>query len=102
ELKVVQQLEELAFVFLRDQAIKTDPDYATVFRDIGIDVDELPAEEAGKRIRSHLIWKSLTEGLDRWAGIRHEIAALENFKGDGYRKKQRLFQVARAADAHEL
>ncbi len=103
ELTILQRLEELASQPSRDQPQKSDSAYSQVFLDIGINVDELPVEEAGKRIRSHLTWKRLTEALDRWAGERQEIAANHFFKkGEDLRSKQRLLQVARAADSDDL
>ena len=61
----------------------------------------MPVEEAGRRIRSRFTWKGLTEALDRWAGLRHEIAALEKSDTAADHKK-RLLQVARAADSDDL
>ncbi len=102
ELEVLQRLEDLGFRFSRDQSVETDIAYVKVFRDLGIDVEELPVEEAGKRIRSHVTWQHLTEALDRWAGIRHEMQFLQNARPDATLRKQRLLQVARAADADDL
>jgi eukaryotic-like serine/threonine-protein kinase len=102
ELTIVQRLDELSFFIDRDQSRKTDAAYSQVLLDIGIDVDEMPVEEAGKRIRSRLTWERLTEALDRWAGTRQEIAAAQNFQGTGIPSKVRLLQVARAADSDDL
>jgi eukaryotic-like serine/threonine-protein kinase len=102
ELTILQRLEDLGFLPFRKQSRKTDAAYSQVFFDIGINIDEMPVEEAGRRIRSCLTWKRLTEALDRWGGVRHEMIFVENPSPDAHRHKQRLLQVARAADADEL
>jgi tetratricopeptide (TPR) repeat protein len=82
---------------------RADAAYARVFLDIDIDIDGLPAEEAGRRIRSHLVWRRLTEALDAWGYVRHEIGAFdEPAAPEAARKRQQVFQVARAADPDEL
>jgi len=106
ELTVLERLEELGFGFSRDESREIDAAYSQVFLDIGINVDELPVEEAGKRIRSRLTWERLTESLDRWAGIRQEMMFLMNVsaeaKAEAGRRKMRLLQVARAVDSDDL
>ncbi len=109
ELAILERLEELAFSFSRDELLETDAAYSRVFLDIGINVDEMPVEDAGKRIRAYATWRRLTEALDRWTGIRHEVLILQgkmSVDADVIERaklrKLRLLQVARAADGDEL
>ncbi len=106
ELAILQRLEGLEESALlaseRKQFLPTDAAYARVFRDIGIDIDALPPEEAGRRIRTHVTWKRLTEVLDGWALLRHDIAFNKPPPPDAWPRKLRLLQVARAADPDEL
>ncbi|HEY2252121.1 MAG TPA: serine/threonine-protein kinase, partial [Planctomycetaceae bacterium] len=102
ELEVVQRLDDLQFSFARDQSVETDAAYSRVFRGLGIDVDELPVAEAGKRIRSHITWQRLTEALDRWVAIRHEFMFGELVRDKDGLGKKRLLQVARAADSDDF
>jgi serine/threonine protein kinase/Tfp pilus assembly protein PilF len=104
ELAILQRLEDLdprpAGSAPRRLA---DAAYARVFLDIDIDIDGLPAKEAGRRIRSHLVWRRLTEALDAWGYVRHEIGAFDQRTApEAGRKRQQVFQVARAADPDEL
>ena len=103
-MTILQRLEELGFIYSREQSRQTDAAYSQVFLDIGINIDAMPVEEAGRRIRSHLTWKRLAEALDSWAGVRHEMQFIENrfINGDAPRRKRRVLQVARAADADDL
>jgi serine/threonine protein kinase/tetratricopeptide (TPR) repeat protein len=103
ELAILQRLEDLALVpSERSRWLQTDAAYARVFRDIGIDIDALPPEEAGRRIRTHLTWKWLTEALDEWAWVRHEIIFPKPPAPEAGLSKKHLLQVARAADPDEL
>jgi tetratricopeptide (TPR) repeat protein len=108
ELKIIERLEALALRLVPDSR-ETDAAYSKVFHDIDINIDELPVEEAGRRIRSRLSWERLTEALDRWALVRHQVAWDEKpiivpgrEPALGFVRKQRLLQVARAADPDEL
>jgi eukaryotic-like serine/threonine-protein kinase len=113
ELTILERLDELAFRNSLDEVRETDAAYSRVFLDIGINVDEMPVEDAGKQIRAYATWRRLTEALDRWTGVRHDLAHLQRrtsvdavvgadvFKRAKLRK-QRLLQVARAADGDEL
>src|SRR5262249_471000 len=75
ELGIVSRLEDLALLpYEPSVLLETDAAYAGAFLDIGIDVDGLPAEDAGRRIRTHFTWKRLAEALDEWANLRHDIA----------------------------
>jgi serine/threonine protein kinase/Flp pilus assembly protein TadD len=103
ELAILQRLEDIALLpYERSLFLQTDAAYARVFRDIGIDIDALPAEEAGRRIRTHVTWKRLTEALDGWALLRHDLAFNKPPPPDAWPRKLRLLQVARAADPDEL
>jgi serine/threonine-protein kinase len=48
--------------------------YAAAFRDYGIDVPSLPAEEASARLRGRRIIKELAAALDFWAMARHKAS----------------------------
>ena len=103
ELTILQRLEDIALLPNElEQWLQIDAAYVLAFRDIGIDIDALPAEEAGRRIRTHLTWKRLTEALDEWAFVRHDIAFNHLRPPEAARPKEHLFQIARAADADEL
>jgi tetratricopeptide (TPR) repeat protein len=103
ELAILQRLDDLALLpFERSKLLQRDADYARIYRDIGIDIDAVPADEAGRRIRTHVTWKRLTEALDEWASLRHDIAFNKPPPPDAWLRKLRLFQVARAADPDEL
>ena len=74
----------------------TDAAYADAFRDAGLDLAALPADEAAKRIRSRppAVATALASAVDDWAGIRRD------------RRKDRagaasLVGLARAADPDE-
>src|SRR5262249_17933076 len=66
--------------------------YTHAFREFGIDVNRLPAEEAAKLIRARTIQAELVAALDDWAFVRRilEKPAATAWKG--------LLAVARAAD----
>jgi serine/threonine protein kinase/tetratricopeptide (TPR) repeat protein len=49
---------------------KTDRDYATAFREYGIDVDSLTVDDAADQIRQRAICLHLAVGLDAWAEAR--------------------------------
>lgn len=114
ELDVVRRLDDLVFLFSREQSVEADAAYGRIFGELGIDVDELSVEEAGQRIRSHVTWQRLTEALDQWSVTRTEQAWLEKSRADSSEsdanevfelrmvRKRRLLQVAQAADADDL
>jgi serine/threonine protein kinase/Tfp pilus assembly protein PilF len=104
ELGILQRLEDLGLRLSEaSQLPEIDAAYAQVFLDIGIDINADPVGEAGRRIRSHLTWQRLTEALDDWANVRHDIAAsLKHMSEDAVRRKQRLLRVARAVDTDEF
>ena len=115
ELTILVRLEELGLLPQNDHQIrKTDTAYSKIFFDMGINIDEMPVEEAGRRIRACLTWKHLAESLDRWAGIRHQIYWFDNpnMTTSGgiakipperfFDKKTRLLRIARAADSDDL
>src|SRR5262249_53982819 len=49
-----------------------DVAYGLAFRSYGIDVDALPVEEAGDRIRERAIGMHLATALDNWASARRD------------------------------
>jgi serine/threonine protein kinase/Tfp pilus assembly protein PilF len=76
--------------------ILADQDYARTFRAFGIDVDVLPSDTAGERIRQRSVAVELAAALDDWSSMvqRKEPA-------DEARAK-RLLALARAADPDPL
>jgi hypothetical protein len=70
-----------------------DPEYASAFREYGIDVEALAPEEAAALVRGSAIREHLTAGLDFWA------SALGQNRGSGDQEKRgRLLAVAQQAD----
>ena len=49
---------------------RADREYATAFRDYGIDVDRLPPADAGARIAAAPIAAEMVDALDQWAFVR--------------------------------
>ena len=94
ELESAAKLEEILIESnapaIRDQAYA---EYARVFRASGIDVEELPTEEAAARIAGSTIKLDLVLALDRWAAaLRNDSRELDP---DRWR---RLQAISRAAD----
>jgi tetratricopeptide (TPR) repeat protein len=50
-----------------------DDEYLEAFRAIGIDMDTLAVNEAGKRLRARLTQDRLTEIIDEWSWTRHML-----------------------------
>jgi tetratricopeptide (TPR) repeat protein len=97
DLELVAELEE---VRLRRSDVKEgdfatalgDELYGEAFRGAGIDVEELPAEEAAERIRQSTVAAELAAALDDWAMCRRVL------RGPGDSSWRSLLGVARAAD----
>jgi tetratricopeptide (TPR) repeat protein len=70
---------------------RADEPYTRAFRDYGINVDELSAEEAARRIRASPIRQELVGALDNWANARRTL------RGPMGRDWQKLAQIARLA-----
>lgn len=100
ELEVVRQLEDLGCLVSEPEMVLAAATYFEVFRELGINVDELTVDEAGRRVRSHATWQRLTEALDHWSGIKRFVD--EHPGSDASLRKKRLLQVARAADPDEF
>jgi serine/threonine-protein kinase len=91
DVDMVSRLEE---VRLRQADVKAggfdttgaDRRYAAVFRNHGIDVEELAVEEAAQQVRGSAIRRELLAALDNWAIAR------------GPQRSERLLAVADAAD----
>jgi serine/threonine protein kinase/tetratricopeptide (TPR) repeat protein len=101
DLQMVGDLEELA-------AGSWDPDrketatYSTLFRDYGIDVDVLPADEAAARIWERAIGNFLVGALDYWAT---QYGRGWSWPRDHVKEKQldrHLLAITRAADPDEF
>lgn len=69
-----------------------DRDYATAFRDYGIDIERLQPLEAGKRITASPIAVEMVNSLDQWAFVRRIMAP------DDAQRARQLSEVAKAAD----
>ncbi len=69
-----------------------DDQYEQTFQKAGLDVEALPVEEAGKRIRSSTVAAELAEVLDEWAKIRRAI------RGAADPSWKALLHVAQLAD----
>jgi serine/threonine protein kinase/Flp pilus assembly protein TadD len=100
ELHLVRQLEEtgarLTDTF--DHA-STDRDYARLFADFGIDVNNLSPAEIAARIRQHpKTAVQLAAALDNWAIIRRDRDLSRNEKDKDPAAWQRLLEAARLAD----
>ncbi len=101
DLKMVDKLEQIR---LNEAVVKdghfdraqADPAYAQAFREYGIDVTALSAEEAAGRIRARGIHVELAAALDDWAFV----CRAHRDKGDTTWKE--LLALARAADPDEL
>jgi serine/threonine protein kinase/Flp pilus assembly protein TadD len=103
DLAMVDRLEQIR---LQKAAMKeggrefdfsqADPAYVQAFRDYGVDVTALCAEEAAGRLRARGIHVELAAALDDWA----EVCRKTRNKADTTRKD--LLALARAADPDEL
>jgi serine/threonine protein kinase/Flp pilus assembly protein TadD len=110
ELDVIQRLEALQFRTKVAECVDTDTTCSQVFRELGIDIDEMPVEEAASRIRSHVTWKRLTEALDNWSDTLHHIAFNDGTSAGvssseanaAAVRRRRVLQIARAADPDEF
>src|SRR5262249_53058135 len=72
DLEMVAKLEEILLEAAEVKDEKFDsarkgPEYAAAFREYGIDVNALGAEEAARRIRASIIPVELAVALDDWA-----------------------------------
>jgi len=101
DLDLVQRLEE---VRLEKAAVldggmtyaEVDTRYAQVFRDYGIDLDELGVDEAAERIAQSAVCSELTAMIDDWVIVRRRA------RGPNDVSWKKLLAVARAADPNEL
>jgi len=66
--------------------------FERTFRDAGLDVEALPMEEAGERIRSSTVAVELASVLDYWVSIRRAI------RGEDDPSWKHLLRIARVAD----
>ncbi len=102
DLKMVDRLEQIRLqktaAVKEDHfdAAQSDPAYAQAFRDYGIDVTALSAEEAARLLRARGIHLELAAALQDWA----LVCGLYRDKGDTFWKD--LLALARAADPDEL
>ena len=71
---------------------RADREYATAFRDYGIDVDRLPPADAGARIAAAPIAAEMVDALDQWAFVRRVANPRDASKA------RHLSAVAKAAD----
>ena len=111
DLRMAERLESIrlqrpAIVGRRFDSAESDSDYATAFRDYGIDVEALAANEAGEQIRPRAIQTELIAALDDWAMVRrgrpaparfgweHLLAVAQQAELDSWRNQLR-FALAR-------
>jgi tetratricopeptide (TPR) repeat protein len=73
-----------------------DQEYASAFRDYGIDVEALSPAEAGRQLQARAVRVELAAALDDWAEARREVSRKED------RRWKDLLAVARGADGDEL
>jgi eukaryotic-like serine/threonine-protein kinase len=95
DLEMVARLEEIRLQAeeVKDNhfdSARNDPAYAQAFREYGIDVTALDAEEAAERIRARTIPVELAAALDDWAMV-SRIGNRDN-------ERRHLIAVARLAD----
>jgi len=101
DLDLIQRLEEvrLEMAAVLDGGMsyaEMDARYAQVFRDYGIDLDELGVDEAAERIRQSAVCSELTAMIDDWAMVRRRA------RGPDEANWKKLLAVAHAADRNEL
>jgi tetratricopeptide (TPR) repeat protein len=98
DLELLDQLENVRlekFTAVKDGHFDgegADALYAQTFRDAGLDVEALPAEVVGERIRGTTIAAELAAVLDDWAMIRRGHGKADDSSWE------RLLQIARLAD----
>jgi serine/threonine-protein kinase len=94
DLELVAELEEaqlqIAGQFDVERANRL---CAEAFQRTGLDVEALPAEQAGERIRTSSVAAELGAALDRWVLIRLDMGGGRSDPGCGH-----LVRIARAAD----
>jgi tetratricopeptide (TPR) repeat protein len=71
---------------------RADREYATAFRDYGINVDRLPPADAGAHIAAAPITVGMVDALDQWSFIRRVLAPRD------FSRAQHLSAIARVAD----
>src|SRR5207253_10731087 len=71
---------------------RADREYATAFREYGLDVGRLPPADAGARIAAAPIAAEVVDALDQWAFVRRVANPRDASKA------RRLSAVAKAAD----
>jgi tetratricopeptide (TPR) repeat protein len=95
DLKLLERLEnvrlEYALTGQFDNAL-ADRLFRAAFQEAALDVDALPAPEAGNGIRSTTVAAELAAALDHWAYVRRPVRSRDD---PGWRH---LLQVARVAD----
>ena len=100
DLLLVAKLDNvrMEMTALKDGAFDTEKGdvlYAEAFRAFGIDVEALPAADAGERIRQTTVSVELANVLDHWAMARR----FDRGRADA--SWRHLLQVARSADSDE-
>jgi len=87
------RLRELRASAVGDIAARSiDDAFAQAFRDYGIDLDQLPAAEAGRAIARSRISRELAEALDSWGALRRAAPILKE------RDWRKLLEAAQEAD----
>ncbi len=94
--KLLDRLNEIRLDPVReDDPQKIDADYATAFREFGVDVDRLNPGDAGRALAKRSDPQEIALFLDDWALLRRERG---RFGGNSQDSWRRLVTVARATD----
>jgi tetratricopeptide (TPR) repeat protein len=103
DLQMVGDLEELAAGASWDPDRKQVITYATLFRQYGIDVDTLPAEDVAAQIRTRGIRHFLVGALDFWSMEGTQYWAVPTrTRPERKRLKRQLLAITRVADPDEF
>jgi Flp pilus assembly protein TadD len=89
------RLEMSAHKYGRFDEEGADRRYGEAFRAAGLDVEALPAAEAGERLRGMTVAAELAAALDHWALVRRTLRGQEDASW------KHLLAVARGADPEE-
>jgi tetratricopeptide (TPR) repeat protein len=96
DLAILLRLEDLARLEVSWPAKARDKAYAQAFREYGIDLDALDADEAARQIGARAIRTELAFALDGWA-----LRGRGESKADAAPRRQKLLTIARAVDSDD-
>jgi Flp pilus assembly protein TadD len=82
--EMIRRLEEIRALGAAPQRKGVDggaaPRYRAAFREWGLDLEDLPPEEASKRIRTSPIGPAVTAALDAWARVSRKGAEVQQLR----------------------